>query len=302
MTTASRPSTLRSSIFSTSPSISTGISSRSTGGAAISSVSSTRLLPDLGVANRFGPVQLFMGPNYNRRTKDRLDFSAISPSGATVAMVAKQKFWVYEVEKSTLLCTGVFDGKKPFMYSAGKHVPAVQIPLPDKFPTSSICSMALCDDYLAIGAKGKVMIFAVSGNDSGRWIGCDNIPHCRVTKLAFSATGSQLVAVLDSGNKDVYEAARIYSTNKFTIAQGKDFRHPGMIGKEILAPAEVRWERGYAHSLSAVAWSQNGGMVAICSNLDSMANSRIRILKKEASTWRSWGITEVHGHMAGISL
>lgn len=155
----------------------------------------------------------------------------------------------------------------------------------------------MSDEYLAIGTKEKIMIFCVSGDHAGRWIACDDITKAAITKLTFSVDGSQLVALVVVDDKETYEEARIYMANQFWSLKPEDKVRAVIRRQADLNPACVKWQRDFVHSPSGIAFSTKGTMVAICST-HSKARAEIRILKKEVSTWRSWGIGEVTVHTA----
>src|SRR5437762_400032 len=158
----------------------------------------TSLFSHTGLAERHVPYNLMTGegPHFRPRTKDKIELTAISATGSTIAVLTKQRFWVFVTTQLSLACSGVFEKKKIYKYASGEREPQNQHPAPDKFSVSSFSSIALSDDYLAIGTTDKVMIFAVNGEHSGRWVVCDDIPRSDITKLAFSPDGKQLVALV----------------------------------------------------------------------------------------------------------
>lgn len=250
------------------------------------------LFAHTGLAERHGPFELMTGkgPHFKPRTKDKIEFTAISATGHTVAVVTKQRFWVFVTTQISLACSGVFERRKIYKYASGEDEPQNQHPAPDKFSVSSFSCIALSDEYLAIGATEKVMVFAVTGEHSGRWIVCDNIPKSEITKLAFSPDGKQFVALVVKDEKDSYDSARIYSTDVFLPNE----RAP-ILQTRSLGVSEIQW-RDFVHKPSGISFSQNGEMIAICTT-HSRAKAEIRILKKEVATWRNWGTREVAVHV-----
>lgn len=244
------------------------------------------------MAQRHGTRDLLVGPQFKRRTRDTVDFTAISATGSTVAVIAKQKFWIFNAREISLACSGVFEKKKIFKYARGEKEVANQHPTPDKFSVSLFSCVALSDDYLAIGTTEKVMVFAVNGEYAGRWVMCDDIPKAGIMKLAFSPDGKQLVALMVVDVKESCDAARIYSTDNFA----PEHEHVTILRTADLEKSEVTWQRDYVHSPSGIAFSRNGNMVAICTT-HSKAKAEIRILKKEIATWRVWGKREVSVHL-----
>jgi hypothetical protein len=242
-----------------------------------------------------GPYELLRGTNA-KAAKD-VEFTAISPSGSTVAVLTKSKFWVFETSTVSVVCSATFDSKRVFNYGSQDRAPKGQHPTPDKFQVSSFSCVALSDEYLAIGTKEKIMIFSVNGDHAGRWLACDDIRKAAITKLTFSSDGSQLVALVVVDDKDTYEEARIYMTNGFWPLSGEDRRRAVIRRQRELNPVEIKWPRDFVHSPSGIAFSREGTMIAICTT-HSKARAEIRILKKEVSTWRSWGIREVTVHIA----
>ena len=245
-----------------------------------------------GLAERHGPFNLMTGegPHFRPRTRDRIEFTAISATGRTVAVVTKQRFWVFVTTQLSLACSGVFERRKMYKYASGEKEPQNQRPAPDKFSVSSFSSIALSDDYLAIGTTEKVMVFAVTGEHSGRWVVCDDIPKSEITKLVFSPDGKQLVALVVKDERDSYDSARIYSTDLFLPRERAPILQTGELGV-----SEIQW-RDFVHKPSGIAFSQNGEMIAICTT-HSRAKADIRILKKEVATWRNWGTREVAVHV-----
>lgn len=148
------------------------------------------LVAHTGFAERISQINLMTGPDCKPRTKDGIEFTAISATGRTVAVVTKQRFWVFVTTQVSLACSGVFEKKKIYKYACGEEKPQNQHPLPDKFSVSSFSSIALSDEYLAIGTTEKVMVFAITGEHSGRWVVCDDVPKSEIIKLAFSPDGN----------------------------------------------------------------------------------------------------------------
>lgn len=247
------------------------------------------LFAHTGLAERRGQISLMTGPDFRQRTRDTIVSTAISATGRTVAVVTKQRFWVFVTTQVSLVCSGLFERKKVYKYASGEEKLQNQHPVPDKFSVSSFSTIALSDEYLAIGTTEKLMVFAVTGEHSGRWTVCDDIPKSEVIKLAFSPDGKQLVALVVKDERNSYDSARIYSTDVFLPRE----RAP-ILQTEALGVSEIQWQ-DVVHKPSGIAFSQNGEMVAICTT-HSSAKADIRILKREVSTWRNWGTREVTVH------
>ena len=250
----------------------------------------TSLFAHTGLAERRGQINLMTGPDFKPRTRDGIESTAISATGRTVAVVTKQRFWVFVTTQVSLVCSGLFERRKVYKYASGEEKPQNQHPIPDKFSVSSFSTIALSDEYLAIGTTEKLMVFAVTGEHSGRWIVCDDIPKSEIIKLAFSPDGKQLVALVVKDERDSYDSARIYSTDVFLPRERAPILQTGALGV-----SEIQW-RDFVHKPSGITFSQNGEMVAICTT-HSRAKADIRILKKEVATWRNWGTREVTVHL-----
>lgn len=190
---------------------------------------------------------------------------------------------------------GVCDKRSPYKFAAGGVKPDFQRPQTEKFATSSFSCVAVSDEYLAIGSKEKVIVFATRGAHSGRLLVSDHIAKATVTKLRFSDDGIQLVGLVVVDDRNTYEEARIYSTDTFGSNLKVD--RPGVLDTNHISFTKVGWNRDFVHSPSGLAFSKQGDMVAICTT-HSKAQAQIRILKREVATWRSWGIKEVTVHIA----
>lgn len=219
----------------------------------------------------------------------------MSSTAKTVAIFTKSKFWVFDTKRVSLLMRGVCDKRSPYKFAAGAASLDLQRPPTEKFATSSFSCVALSDEYLAISAKDKVMVFATRGVHAGRLLVSDHIPKAGITKLCFSHDGTQLVGLVVVDDRISYEEARIYSTDTFGPRPNVD--RPDILNTNDISLSKVTWDRDFVHSPSGLAFSEYGNMVAICTT-HSKAQAQIRILKREVATWRNWGIKEVTVHTA----
>ena len=188
---------------------------------------------------------------------------------------------------------GTCDKKAVYKYAAGNAKLDVQRPNTGKAASSFSC-VALSDEYLAVGTKEKIIVVATRGRYAGRLLVSDEIPKAAITKMCFSNDGTQLVALVLIDDKESYEEARIYNTNAFRPRSTVD--RPNVLLSKDLDITERKWTRDLVHSPSGIAFSRKGDMVAICTT-HSGGRAVIRILKKEVSTWRLWGIKEVAVHI-----
>ena len=222
-----------------------------------------------------------------KQTKAKIILTAISASGLAVAILSKKIFWVFSPEAFSLICSGSLETKGTYKYATSKRDPQLQFPIQSKFDVPSFSCTALSDHHLAIGAGGKIMVFAVNGDYTGRWLIKDDVVDASILKLAFSSSGKRLVALLSFHGVAPRDEAWIYSTEEF---QRGDGRFPL---STVTPLAEVRWTRDYSRLPSDVAFSWDETMVAICTTL-SKGNAQIRLLKKGLnSDWRVWGIRDV---------
>lgn len=226
-----------------------------------------------------------------KRTTSNPELTAISSTGQTIAVLVKNQWWVFDPEVKQLLCTGFFKTKSTYIKASqdGEQLKN-QHPLPPTFKMPSFTCCALSDEYLAIGAGSKVIIFGLRGDLAGRWLACDDIPNSVVKKMVFSSDGDELVALVSVDDKPPYDEARIYTTQKFRPPP--DF---SLLKSADMAPVEVKWTRDWGHNPSDMAFSRDGTMVGICTT-HCDAKAKIHILKKEISTWRLWGTQQVVVH------
>jgi hypothetical protein len=256
------------------------------------------LLDYAGLAHPKPAFELLKIHGRTPRTDQTPELTAISAKGHTVAVLVKRQFWTFDPETCQMLCTGDFHKKTTYKYATdeGKEL-KVQHPLPTKFRISSFVCCALSDEFLAIGTDSKIMIFSCRGTYAGRWLACDDIPDSVVKRMAFSPDGTELVALVSVEGKDAsYDGARIYSTAKFT-PEDIDIQELEVLRQEAMAPVVLVWPRDHIHDPNGISFSKDGRKVAICTT-HSRAKAGIRILKKEISTWRAWGFTEVTVHTA----
>lgn len=189
---------------------------------------------------------------------------------------------------------GTCDRRSVYKYAAGNGKLDVQRPSTGNVTASSFSCVALSDEYLAVGTKDKLIVVATRGKYAGRLVVSDEIPKAAITKMCFSNDGTQLVALVLIDDRESYEEARIYNTNAFRPRSTVD--RPNVLLSNDLDITERKWTRDLVHSPSGITFSRKGDMVAICTT-HSGGRAVIRILKKEVSTWRLWGIKEVAVHI-----
>lgn len=183
-----------------------------------------------------------------------------------------------------------------FHYAADDQNLKPQTPRLEKCPVFSFTCAAVSDNHLAIGTLEKLMIFAVEGKDRGRWVAYEDISGARIQKLAFSKGGERLVALyhVDPNartNVKARDSARIYSKENLPTTVPIH-----SLPITTLKPFVVRWQRDYNRDPTAVAFSQDGNMVAWCTTTNVNATSWIHVLKNQGSRWVKWGMKEVILH------
>src|SRR5271169_2130819 len=137
------------------------------------------------------------GPKH--RLKDKIELTAISPTGHKVALISKRKFWIFGTSPVDTICTGEFTrGGTTFQYARGDQQLEIQHPIMD-VNVLAFSAVALCDQYLVIGTPGHVMIFIVHGEFVGRWVASYRTTydeHASIERLTFSRDSAQLLALL----------------------------------------------------------------------------------------------------------
>jgi hypothetical protein len=215
-------------------------------------------------------------------------------------IVTRKEFWIFKTMPSLALkAAGSFQRKTKYQYGMDENKLALQHPVPStKISVSSFTSVAISDEYLAIAAKDKLLVFLVSGKLAGRWLVCDEIQNGKFHALAFSNDGSQLVAVLSSTQQDTgsFDAARIFRTSEFSVALTSD-RPEVTLGKDLLHKVDLRWQRDYTFVPRRLSFSCKGDLIAIATN-HSRGEAQIKILKKEPNKaeWVFWGARPIIIH------
>jgi hypothetical protein len=239
------------------------------------------------VVDRHEPFSLLahLGRNDRVRTAEH---TAISPSGTHAAIASKKDIRLFRISsRPSLIASGSF-GIKKNAYHYGRAQLELQHHLPptDWMKISSFTHIALSDEYLALAATEKVLIFNVAGEQTGRWLFCDRIQHGTVKGLAFSPDGSKLVALysFDKKREEPYEAARFYST--------RDFRNEGGHVKSLqdVHWQEVTWQISPIYEPRRIVFSWNGDMVAISTSYSLEGKACVRMLGESTTgVWSYWG-------------
>jgi hypothetical protein len=234
----------------------------------------------------------------------------MSANGRKLALLTEEMFRVFDTNGSVrLVAMGQFmDKGTHFKYSHQGGEMNLQVPLPaEKFEINKFSCVAVSNEYLAIGSKGRMMIFVIDGEHAGRWV-CDAI-HDSTTwmeKLEFSADGGTLVALLrcESGRSSSFQSkALIYSTEN--IEKENIEREPPVPPLSEVAPT-LKWDWEF-DTPTSVGFSGDGMTIAISTTTDARGVAKIRLLKKVASEWKYLGsqsvpvFGSVERHGKGIS-
>ena len=180
------------------------------------SENSTPLRPELTTVTSY---ELLKPPISRTTINDKIKFTAMSANGQKLALLTEEMFRIFDTKSPVrLVCMGQFvDKGTHFKYSHQGEEMKSQVPLPaEKFEIGKFSCVAISNEYLAIGCKGRMMIFIIDGDHAGRWV-CYAIhdPTTWMEKLEFSADGRTLVALLrsQSGTTSGSQSkALIYST------------------------------------------------------------------------------------------
>lgn len=235
-----------------------------------------------------------IAPNQRPR---KAEFTAISPTGTYAAMVGTKDFRLFRLfgirQRPALIAVGSFNVKKN-VYHFGKEEGRLepQHPLPPGWmKVSSFMGVALSDEYLAISASEKVLIFGVSGEKAGRLLVCDAIQFASVKCMAFSFDRSKFAAVYTFVKKreTPYQGARIYDTAEFTIDADKLVKS----SQNLHQYQDLRWQISYTYEARYMTFSQQGYMIAIATNYSPDGKARVKILgeirESTTSAWSNWG-------------
>ena len=177
---------------------------------------STPLRPELTTVTSY---ELLKPPISRTTINDKIKFTAMSANGQKLALLTEEVFRIFDTKSPIRhVCMGQFvDKGTHFKYSHQGEEMKSQVPLPvEKFEIAKFSCVAMSNEYLAIGCKGRMMIFIIDGEHVGRWI-CYAIhdPTTWMEKLEFSADGRTLVALLRSQSGTIsgsQSKALMYST------------------------------------------------------------------------------------------
>ena len=167
-----------------------------------------------------------------------------------------------------------------------------QVPLDERFEIGQFSCVTMSNHYLAIGCKGRMMIFIIEGEHAGRWV-CDVVhdPATMVEKLQFSADGRALVALLRAppvASGSWQSKALIYSTETIEM-ENVDRQSPVTLIPES-SNLEWDWELDVP---KCIAFSGDGMTIAISTTSNAEGIAKIRLLKKVALEWRYLGYQSV---------
>jgi len=250
---------------------------------------STPLTPELTTVTSH---ELLKPPISKTTVNDRTKFTAISTNGQNLALLTDETFRIFDTTQSpiSLACMGRFVSKgTDFQYLHPSREMESQVPLPDEqFEIGKFSCVAISNEYLAIGCKGRMMIFIIEGEHAGRWV-CDAI-HDSTTfmeKLEFSADGRTLLALLRSqssspvlGSQSI--EALIYSTEN--IQKEDIIRQSPVTPTPEVAPA-LKWNWDFA-TPTGIAFSGNGMTVAVSTAANAQGAAKISLLQKVGSEWK----------------
>lgn len=253
------------------------------------SSSSGPALPDLTEVTSY---DLFKPPISDSNVIATIHFTALSANGKTITLSTKKKFQIFQFQVSDrdmpvhLVCTGHFAKQgRDFQYSQKRARMETQVPLPtERFEIAPFSCLTVSNEYLAVGCKGRMMIFSIEGKYAGRWV-CDAVhgENTFVEKLEFSADGRTLVALLRSGCD---QTALIYSTENI---QKDDIDRQIPVQPMLESPA-LEW-KSELDGPRSIAFSGDGRTIAISTTHDAGGTAKIRLLKRVGSEWRHFGLS-----------
>jgi hypothetical protein len=234
----------------------------------------------------------------------------MSGNGRKLALLTEEVFRIFDTKSPVrLVCMGQFvDKGTHFKYSHPGGEMKSQVPLPaEKFEIGKFSCVALTNEYLAIGCKGRMVIFIVDGEHAGRWI-CYALhdPTTWMEKLEFSADGRTLVALLrsQSGTTSGSQSkALIYSTENI---QKEDIERQIPVPPTPEVAPTLTWDWEF-DAPTSIGFSGDGMTIAISSTTNAQGVAKIRLLKKVASEWKYLGsqpvdvFGSVERHGKGIS-
>lgn len=212
--------------------------------------------------------------------------NAVSRSGRFVGWFARNEYSIFETSgrEPSLVCTGKF---KKGHYSYGRTKPALK--QFDKQKISDLSCAALSDVYIAIGtsgigASGALLVFSIQGERPGKWLCLGDVGAAGIERLTFSPDGEELFALLMTN--DGHQKAIVYSTSEFA----RDPRvSDDVVPRLSSVKAVTEWKNSICE-IPATVFSDDGGMIAICTSHDNNGRSQVRLLKKDLKKgWRRCG-------------
>ena len=265
------------------------------------SSSTTSTCADLTDVTSF---DLFKPPISKSTIKDAICLTALSANGKTMVLSTEKIFRIFRFQGSDsdvpvhLVCSGQFtnEARPYFRYPQKGARMETQLPLPktlERMKIGRFSCLTVSNEYLAVGCKGRMMVFIIEGKYAGRWV-CDAVYEEKtfVEKLEFSADGRTLVTLLRSeGDKTAMSKALIYSTED--IQKDKlDREHPAqpVLESPLESPA-LAWEAGL-DAPRCIAFSGDGRTIAISTAHDARGMAKIRLLMKVGTEWRNLGLSQ----------
>lgn len=225
--------------------------------------------------------------------RSRIALTAISPTTNLVALVGKNKFWVYRTSQPiVLVCYGVLETDRQFKTMVYRYAHAVGTALTSlttqnltpqgTLKQSEFSRVALSDTHLVLGMNNRILIFMVEGDHVGQWVYYQTL-FANIAKLRFSSdeSCSLLLALVKAG---AHERAYIFSTTSFPITP------PMYEGQTsvLMTPRWTKWEDAI-RGPNDVAFSHGADKIGICTS-HSMSQAVIRILRKrDNGDWTTWG-------------
>jgi hypothetical protein len=153
---------------------------------------------------------------------------------------------------------------------------------------SAFSAAALSDQYLAIAAPGRVMVFTIQSDFAGRWVvsyqvACDK--NALIERMAFSSDGGQLLAILRA------------ATGRLSQVKSLLF-HPGLFPKGDLGRSEPKipqvqeiifdndWD---FYRPTGAAFSIEGTLAAVCTSHSGYRAGIQLLTKRDTGLWSAWG-------------
>jgi hypothetical protein len=237
----------------------------------------------------------------------------MSANGQRLVVITDRRFRIYKIDDKknpviSLSCMGLFnDTGTDFKYLHQDGDVKSQTPLAiEKFQIGKFSCAAVSTEYLAIGCKGRMMIFTVEGEHGGRWV-CDAIYDLNtiVEKVQFSADGRTLLVMVRTqanSTSGAQSKAHIYCTENISKVDIERQTPVPPIPEE--PTLEWDWEMD---APAAVAFSGDGMSIAIATKTNAQGLAKIRLLKKVGTDWKYLGgravkvFASVERHGKGIT-